>query len=546
MANVQSIALCRVSTKKQLDDGNTAPQVERVKQAANYLDAELVKMWELAVSSRKGKNVNRKDLREMLAYCRLHKKVKYLIVDEADRFMRSIEEYYWWKMEFKRIGVRLILANRPDVDPDDDRAVFDELIDVYRAEQSNNERITKTPEKQKQRILLGYYPGNPPAGYKKGIVSGLPDPDDIFWPMIRDNLKEVLTQQYTLAESLKHLTNAGYRTRNFGPRAKGGQKIDMNRYKSLICNPFYAGVIEFGSYDVRNQNILHETMITLEEHAKIVAIVNKTGRKFTVKRDNPLFPLNNLMSCIRCGEDMTKQMLVGYTHNNGKKGNSFHKYNRYRCRSCNKSILRDKVHESLNEVLERLILPPEHYSQLKRSLRKAWSKCEADKLGRIASKNAVLADLKSKKLKLIDSLATNPDLVEDIREAIEQIKLKITNVEDELVDESDIERDFMEFCDFAIDYVKSWSDSWWLLDKEQMARCKQIIFPAGFAINEYEKVSTPEISIVFRGEDNEEVSKDADFLSLEGPVGLEPTTPCLKGRCSNRLSYGPAINAGGI
>ena len=28
---------------------------------------------------------------------------------------------------------------------------------------------------------------------------------------------------------------------------------------------------------------------------------------------------------------------------------------------------------------------------------------------------------------------------------------------------------------------------------------------------------------------------------LEGPVGLEPTTPCLKGRCSNRLSYGPKL-----
>ncbi len=23
-------------------------------------------------------------------------------------------------------------------------------------------------------------------------------------------------------------------------------------------------------------------------------------------------------------------------------------------------------------------------------------------------------------------------------------------------------------------------------------------------------------------------------------MGLEPTTPCLKGRCSNQLSYGPA------
>ncbi len=28
-------------------------------------------------------------------------------------------------------------------------------------------------------------------------------------------------------------------------------------------------------------------------------------------------------------------------------------------------------------------------------------------------------------------------------------------------------------------------------------------------------------------------------------MGLEPTTPCLKGRCSNRLSYGPTTMADG-
>lgn len=28
-------------------------------------------------------------------------------------------------------------------------------------------------------------------------------------------------------------------------------------------------------------------------------------------------------------------------------------------------------------------------------------------------------------------------------------------------------------------------------------------------------------------------------IFLEGPLGLEPRTPCLKGRCSNQLSYGP-------
>ena len=30
-----------------------------------------------------------------------------------------------------------------------------------------------------------------------------------------------------------------------------------------------------------------------------------------------------------------------------------------------------------------------------------------------------------------------------------------------------------------------------------------------------------------------------ESIFLEGPMGLEPMTPCLKGRCSNQLSYGP-------
>src|SRR5438874_1575589 len=31
-----------------------------------------------------------------------------------------------------------------------------------------------------------------------------------------------------------------------------------------------------------------------------------------------------------------------------------------------------------------------------------------------------------------------------------------------------------------------------------------------------------------------------DELLLEGPLGLEPRTLCLRGRCSNQLSYGPS------
>ncbi len=45
------------------------------------------------------------------------------------------------------------------------------------------------------------------------------------------------------------------------------------------------------------------------------------------------------------------------------------------------------------------------------------------------------------------------------------------------------------------------------------------------SLNELTKENTPPLAGVF---------------SLEGPVGLEPTTLCLRGRCSNQLSYGPS------
>lgn len=84
---VQAIALCRVSTKSQLLDGNLEPQEERIIRAANILSVEVIKWWKLAVSSRKGKNLERKDILEMYEYCKSNKRIKYLIADEVDRFM---------------------------------------------------------------------------------------------------------------------------------------------------------------------------------------------------------------------------------------------------------------------------------------------------------------------------------------------------------------------------------------------------------------------------------------------------------------------------
>lgn len=160
---VKAIALCRVSTVKQGVDGSSLEAQEtRVYDAASLFNAEIVKFWSITQSSHKGKNYQRKDLMEMLAFAKADKKVKYIIVDEPDRFMRDLETYYYWKVKFRQeADTKLVYTKKPHLANDDSMvSTMEEMIDVFRGEASNIERITKTTSNMQARVASGYYPSN--------------------------------------------------------------------------------------------------------------------------------------------------------------------------------------------------------------------------------------------------------------------------------------------------------------------------------------------------------------------------------------------------
>lgn len=535
----KAIALCRVSTKQQEEDGNLKPQEDNVEKAAEVIGAELVRTWALAVSSRKGKNVKRKDLREMHDYCKRYKSVKYLIVDEVDRFMRSIQEYYWWKMEFQIIGVRLILADRPDIDPDDDRAVFDELIDVYRAEQSNNERIKKTPGKMMAKIRAGYYPSNPHTGYKISDVPGLHVPDEPNWSAMRNAFKAMAAGEIDVKKGLRQATEDGLRTKNYGPKSVGGKTIDMFRWKALMSDPYFCGVLFLSDWEERNENGLHVPMITPEEHAILVQLVKNKGKRFVINRNNPEFPFSNEAECTRCIlANNPYPRLVGYWQNNGQK-KGYKRYRRYRCRDCSLGIRQEAFHSEVSNELEQLILTFDQKEKLKAHCRSMWSSYEKVRIERARIALGKVQILKDKKSELISSLAANQDIADDIKQEIEAIKIRIMEAEHVANKAQDFERDFDEFIGFAFDFLEDLKAKWWDLDKDTMKMCKQILFPSGIQLTPDKKVYIPEISLVYRYADNKKAPEGADFTKVEGPVGFEPTTRGLKVHCSNLLSYGP-------
>jgi DNA invertase Pin-like site-specific DNA recombinase len=537
----KAIALCRVSTQGQANDGNLVPQEQNVRKSADILEADLVRIWSLAASSRKGKNLKRKDLHEMRDYCKRYKSVKYLIIDEADRFMRSIDEYYWWKVEFKVLGVQIRFTKDPLADPEDDTAIFNELIDAYRAESSNNERIKKTPDKQRNKILAGYYPSNPHTGYKRSDIPSLHVPDEPNWSAMRNAFKAMAAGECDITEGLKRATEDGLRTRNYGPKAVGGRKIDMNRWKDLMTDPYYWGRLVFNKsspWDLPEGLIgLHQPMITKEEHDNLVRIVKNKGKLFTPKRDNPDFPLANIAECSYCLLAGCKYpRLTGAWGGNGKK-NSTKRYRRYYCRcktcGCTLGVRQEALHEGVSQELAKLNLSPEQHEKLKQSLRKIWTSHEKTLIERAYIADGRLEVLKNNKRTMVNSygIETDQSMKSDLKERIEEINIEIIEAEKIAAEAHDFEKDFDEFIEFAFDFTNNKDRKIWDLDKPTLKVYKQLVFPAGIQVTQDKKVYNPSVSPIYTFKKQKTPQNEAlsdDFVLSGGPSGTRTHDTLLK------------------
>ena len=137
MANVFAIANCRVSSEEQLHNGSLTRQELSVKKAALELNVDLLKIWSGDVSSKKGENVKREDLEEMLDMCKKEKRIKYVIIDELDRFMRSMLEIGYFLVRFNEHGVKIVFASQPNLKTDRAADTLMLILEAFKAEGSN-------------------------------------------------------------------------------------------------------------------------------------------------------------------------------------------------------------------------------------------------------------------------------------------------------------------------------------------------------------------------------------------------------------------------
>lgn len=514
-----AIALCRVSSLEQLKNNSLATQKGNVFEAAKKLDVTIPEdgIWAGQVSSKKGVNYDRKDLLQMFEYCKKNKSVKYLIVQEVDRLMRSPDEQtYWWVRFWYELKVRIWFADKPELNEDTHIASLLRYMEGWKAGGSNEERISKSINGQTAALKAGRYPFSPKPGYMKGRQVGVPE----LHPTRGNVLRNVLIRMYEHivdpTEGLIELNKSEYTV--------GRVPVKMDKFRKIATDPFYAGIVQISKQvNVRNETGLHEPLITLEQHQELVRIFDakKKNQLGPRKNGNPNFPLNTITQHDTCLELKNKGKLVGFEHDNGKNHNVI--YARYKCRTCNILVTRDELHSKVAQLFTDNPISIEGIRNLSEALDTVWNRRNAQAKqdsARINQQiNSLRQDIDNRAMAAIDP--SNAAIKPEILSNIEKMKSQIAELENQLTtlnEKSDTDK--QRFLDFAFNFAINMQESFFSLTPEDAKKCKQIIFPAGFRMDSDKNVYTPEISPLIRLATNKKAPEHTSEALLVRVQGL--------------------------
>lgn len=493
----QAIALCRVSTPEQRLNNSLNRQEANVLKAATELGVEIVKWWSGDISSKAGTNLKRKDLIQIQDYCKKSRSVKYLIVDEPDRFMRSIDEAFYFEVLFREMGVTVWYASDSMLNTGDLNAKMLKFSKYFPAEGGNLERQTKSINGQTGALKEGRYPFHPKSGYMKGRRTAVQELHPERGPAFQKALKSIASGSRTPTRALIELNESAY-TKTRAP-------LKMDKFRKYATDPYFAGITDIDKQvKYRNEFAQHEPMITKEEHKRILEVFsNKPKNQAGPRRNgNPKYPASNMFSHENCLDLKNCGRYVGLDLTNGKPSSAI--YEKYRCRSCRRSLPMSYIHEQISSSFAQYYLSPDKRKKILKALEIVWQQNERtaeQEIFRLRHQINVLLRAKDDNVEAV----ANPDnfsIREDLLDAISKKKSEITKLEDKIAElENQKNEDKMEFMKFALDFVedmgKHFLDS--TVSLENRVRCKQLMFPAGILVNHKNKVYTPEVSIFYRG-----------------------------------------------
>ncbi len=447
----------RVSTSMQVDGYSLDAQKDKLRKYAEFQDMLVV--GEYSDEGKSGKNINgRPDFQKMIEDIKMDKdKVDYVLVFKLSRFGRNAADVLNSLQIMQDYGVNLIcVEDGIDSSKDSGKLMISVLSAVAEIERDNI--LVQTMEGRKQKAREGRWNGGfAPYGYE--LVNGELKIAEDEAEVIRAIYDQFIHTNSGVTTIAKYLNRHGYIKKK---RQNGSlDTFSANFVKKVLDNPVYCGKIAYGRRKTekvngeRNQfhivkqdeypiyQGIHEAIISESDwnlaHKKRLETGKQNKKIYSLEHKHIL---SGIVCCPVCGYPM-----YGSVNRKKKKDGTFYKdvfY--YACKhrlevdghKCDykKQIHQDKLNNSVEEILFKMVCNPKFKSAITEKLR---SKIDIDELqsqmNTLKKEIKRLYALKDKIGEQIDSLdvfeAMYDKKFEDLQARLNSSYLKIEETENE-------------------------------------------------------------------------------------------------------------------
>jgi site-specific DNA recombinase len=475
----QAVIYCRVSTKQQVDEGNSLSTQERL-----CREFALKQGYEVAaVYIEKGESAKTKDrteLQKMMSFCAFKKNnISYVVVYKLDRFSRNTDDYSYLRIILKRYGI--YIKSTTEYFENTPAGRFMENIISNVSQFDNDVRTERAVNGSRDAMVEGRYVWSAPYGYSNIKVGGrgniAPNTDA---PIVRRAFEEVAKNQYPVEEIRKSMFHSGLVNNQNKP-------ISRAQFYRMLKNVVYAGwIVKFGE---RHKGI-YEPIVTDELFEQVQRVLNyRTRKNYTYTCKHPDFPLRRFVT-------HPNGMKLTGSWNQGKVQK--YPYYRYMCKMMN--FPKESLESQFMAFMDTFKLKDDQYEALKKKLKEALDKGVKYRLKDRAKVLQEVRELKSKQTLLIEKNIQGIISNEILREQLVMIDNQLLELNSKLYVEPTYDVNLDDLLAKAKVLLTNPSEVWKKASNDNKLRFQVFEFPQGVTFDG-EIFQTPEICRLFKVKD---------------------------------------------
>ena len=470
-----AVIYVRVSTKEQVDEGNSIVTQERIcKQYAAKQGWDVVKVF--SDKGESAKTADRPELQAMLAFCAEKKNaISYVVVYKVDRLARNTDDYSFIRLSLRSSRVELRSATEVLEDTPVGRFLENTLANV--AQFDNDVRAERCSNGMKEAMREGRYVWMAPIGYNNVSVANKATiaPNETMAPIVLVAFNNIASERYSTDEAWKEATKNGLCKKN-------GKPVTRNYFHAMLKNELYTGwVKKFGE---RHKGVF--TAIVPEPlFYKVQKVLAKRGRRSdSYSTDNPEFPLRRFI------RSPTEVKLTG-AFSTGRSGT---KYPFYRFTDGGTNYQRDAFHVLFTSFMDSFAISDDRLAKLHRFVKEKFVMATKNERAHTERIRARLKEIEVLEDNLVERMI---DMTPDtFKRQMERLRREEGDLKALMVDSIHELPNVDDALAYASEYLRSPSSIWIASPIQTRLKLQRFQFPSGVMFDG-QKFETAELCCIF-------------------------------------------------